>query len=123
MEKLIPYGIPVSKEYTQIAEKDEIKNKLNLQKDKEYILILTGSMGFGNTSELIRNLLLEIKEVIFIIACGNNKKMLETLNKEFSKEKRVIALAYTKQISEYIKMSEIVLTKPRWTYNHRNSKC
>ena len=123
MEKLIPYGIPVSKEYTQIAEKDEIKNKLNLQKDKEYILILTGSMGFGNTSELIRNLLLEIKEVIFIIACGNNKKMLETLNKEFSTEKRVIALAYTKQISEYIKMSEIVLTKPRWTYNHRNSKC
>lgn len=121
-EKLLPYGIPVSKAYTEEGNKDEIKEKLNLLKDKEYILILTGSMGFGNVVETIKRLLLEIKEVIFIISCGNNKKMLEILNKEFDKEKRVMALAYTNKISEYIKISEIVLTKPRRTYNNRNSK-
>lgn len=111
-EKLLPYGIPVAKAYTEDKEKEEVKQELDLQKDKEYILVLTGSMGFGNITKVIKELLLKIKEVIFIISCGNNKKMLETLNKEFNKEKRVIALAYTNKISEYIKISEIVLTKP-----------
>ena len=138
-EKLLPYGIPVSKAYTRNIDKERTKKSLKLeidknyililtgsmgfgsiekmlkelmQKVKDYILILTGSMGFGNIVQLIKELIYNISDVIFIVSCGNNKKMLETLNREFNKEKRIIALPYTDKVSEYIKISEIVLSKP-----------
>ena len=111
-EKLLTYGIPVAKAYTEDKSKEEAKKELKLETDRDYILVLTGSMGFGSTEKIIKELTEKIKNVIFIVACGNNKKMLETLNKEFSKEKRVIALPYTKNVSEYMKASEIILTKP-----------
>lgn len=111
-EKLLPYGIPVSKAYTRNIDKERTKKSLKLEIDKNYILILTGSMGFGSIEKMLKELMQKVKDVIFIVSCGNNKKMLETLNREFNKEKRIIALPYTDKVSEYIKISEIVLSKP-----------
>ncbi len=114
--KLLPYGIPVAKAYKMQEEKDIAKTNLKLAKDKKYILILTGSMGFGNTIEMIKKLEKEIEDVIFIISCGNNKKMLENIKKEHKNTDRVIALPFTNNLSEYMAACEIVLTKPRRTY-------
>lgn len=119
-EKLLPYGIPVSKEYNKHIEKNVAKEILNLDKTKKYILVLTGSMGFGKGIEITRKLLQEIKDAVFIISCGNNEKMLEKSKQEFKNEKRVIILPHTNKLSTYIKISEIVLTKPRRTYLNRN---
>lgn len=111
-EKLLPYGIPVSKDYRQDKSKNEACRKLKLDQKKKYILILTGSMGFGNVTEMLKKLLKQIENVTFIVACGNNKKMMNTVKEKFEETKRVIALPYTNKISDYIALSEIVLTKP-----------
>jgi len=111
-EKLLPYGIPVSKVYRQEKSKEEACRSLCLENKDKYILILTGSMGFGNITNALREFLDKIPDVIFIIACGNNKKMLSTINEEFKENKRVMALGYTNKISDYMAASEIVLTKP-----------
>lgn len=112
-EKLLPFGIPFAKCYGKDIQKNEAKSKLGLEYDKNYVLILTGSMGFGNIIQMLKELLEKIENVIFIIACGNNSKMLNNINKHFSKEeKRIMAIPYTNKLNYYIKASEIVLTKP-----------
>lgn len=111
-EKLLPYGIPVAKCYRENEDKITIKEKLGLKKERNYILILTGSMGFGKIKNLLDELLTEINDVVFIVACGNNKKMREEINEKFLSQDRVISLPFTQNIAEYIKSSEIVLTKP-----------
>ena len=108
--KLLPLGIPVSKKFNKIYNKDECKEKLGLEKDKNYILILTGSMGFGNISKMLEILLKNIKDVTFIVSCGNNKKLFNELNNTYNDN--TIIIPYTNRINEYIASSEIVLTKP-----------
>lgn len=111
-EKLLPFGIPVREAYTKDYDIEECKKELNLEKDKRYVLILTGSMGFGNIKNVVKKLLQKIEDVNYIIACGNNKKMLEELNEEYKDNTRVLALPFTTRISEYMKSSEVILTKP-----------
>lgn len=110
--KLLPLGIPVANAYTKEYDKNECKHQLNLDENKKYVLILTGSMGFGNVTQMIEKLLENINDIIFIVSCGNNVKLLESLKNTYKDDNRVIAIPYTNILSEYMKSSEIILSKP-----------
>ena len=111
-QKLIAIGIPVMKQYREEYNKEETKKELNLDINKKYILILNGSMGFGNVKEIAKKLLENIKNVTFIISCGNNKKLLDFLKDEYKNNSRIIALPYTNNLGKYMACSEIILSKP-----------
>lgn len=110
--KILPLGIPVKRAFRQQYNKEECKQELNLEVGKNYVLILTGSMGFGNITQMVKELLENIKEVIFIVACGNNKELLDNLKNTYLDNDRVNAIPFTDKISEYMKSSEVILTKP-----------
>lgn len=121
-EKLLPFGIPVKKAYTEKERNMQEKNKssdenyMNVQKqdmeNKRYVLILTGSMGFGNVTQMLQELLKNIVGVIFIVACGNNKELLENIKTMYVENECVIPLPFTNKIDQYMKQSEVILTKP-----------
>ncbi len=111
-EKILPYGIPTSKEYRKVYDKKKCREKLDLKESEIYLLILTGSMGFGNVTEMLTKLKEELPKIHYIVACGNNKELLKTVQEQNKTEDSVIALPYTDQISEYMKSSDIILTKP-----------
>ncbi len=106
--KLLSLGIPTRKTFSENYDKNECRKLLNLDVDKKYILILTGSMGFGNVEEMMSKLLEKIKDATFIVACGTN----ENLRKSLEEKERIIALSYTNDIDIYMKCSDIILSKP-----------
>ena len=108
--KIKPLGIPVSSNFSEELDRQKCIKDLKLNSQNKYILIMTGSMGFGNTLEIVKDLSKKIKETI-IVSCGNNKELLEKINKNLKNE-NVIALGYTKEISKYMRVSEVLLTKP-----------
>lgn len=110
--KLLPLGIPVSKAYAEDYDKDELKRELGLDKTSKYVLVSTGSMGFGNVTEMIRRLIEDIKDAKFIISLGNNEKLLEELNREYKDNNKVIPIPYTNVLAKYMKVSEVILSKP-----------
>ncbi len=111
-QKLIALGIPVKKQFRKEYNKEETKKQLNLDINKKYILILNGSMGFGNVEEITKRLLENIKEVTFIISCGTNNKLAQSLNTEYKNNKRIIVLPYTNELSKYMASCDIILSKP-----------
>lgn len=112
-ENILPIGIPVAKAYTQKYKTEDSKQKLKLNTQKRYVLVLTGSMGFGNVLQMVEELEKKIKEVVFIVSCGNNEKLQKDLIQKYgAKNTRIIPLSFTNKISEYMKSSEIILSKP-----------
>ena len=111
-QKLLALGIPVMKQYRRNYNKQEAQKQLNLDTNKKYILILNGSMGFGNIKEIAKQLLENIKEFTFIISCGSNKEIFDFLSEEYKNNNRIIPLQYTKELGKYMASSEVILSKP-----------
>lgn len=111
-EKLLPIGIPVATKFSAKYDKAKCKKELGLKANEKYVLILNGSMGFGNVNGMLKRLVSEIEDVNFIVSCGNNKKLLDNLNENYKENSRVISLAYTNDLNKYIASSEGILTKP-----------
>ena len=111
-EKLLPFGIPTAKVYREEYDKKEYKEKLNFKVNEKYILILTGSMGFGNITEMINKMQNEIKNVNFIVSCGHNEEVYNILKERCKNTNNIIILPFTNNISNYMKASDIILSKP-----------
>jgi len=118
-EKLLPYGIPIkhtfyeqqSKEYARIACKKNIEKEIDEQ--KKWFLIMSGSMGFGNVKELVKRLLTShADEVEVLLVCGNNTKLQQTLQKEFGENKNITILGFTDKISLLMDACDVLFTKP-----------
>ena len=106
--KLIPLGIPVKRTYSEDYDINECKKKVGLDINKRYVLLLTGSMGFGNVEEIVDELKNNINRINLIVACGTNKELYEKLKGK----NNVIPLEFTENIDLYMKSSDIILSKP-----------
>ena len=105
-EAINPIGIPVSSRFVKTAK--DIRKELNLRGDDKIILIMLGSMGFGNILDLLNKL--ENEDYKIITICGTNTKLLEEIKeKNF---KNVIPFGYTKNINDFIYTADIVISKP-----------
>ena len=106
--KLIPLGIPVKRAYSEDYDINDCKKKVGLDINKRYVLLLTGSMGFGNVEEIVDELKNNINRINLIVACGTNKELYEKLKGK----NNVIPLEFTENIDLYMKSSDIILSKP-----------
>lgn len=50
-------------------------------KDKDVILLTSGSMGFGQIKDIVVNLLAQINNAYLVVICGSNEKSKEELEK------------------------------------------
>lgn len=105
-KKLLKTGIPVSSNFMKNAK--NIRYNLNIDKEKT-ILIMLGSMGFGNINKIVNNLL-EIDNTKIIIVTGSNKELYNKLKK--IKNKKLITLGYVHNMNDLIYSSDIVVSKP-----------
>ena len=53
-------------------------------------MILTGSMGFGNITEMINKMQNEIKNVNFIVSCGHNEEVYNILKERCKNTNNII---------------------------------
>lgn len=101
---LLPIGIPVSSKFLIT------KGNIDIPKDKDIVMVVSGSMGFGNMTSLIKKLLENIKDVYFLVICGNNKKLqteLENINNS-----NLIVKGFVNNMNEYMAVSKVIITKP-----------
>ncbi len=103
-EILLPIGIPVATKFRKNI------NKIDIQTDKDIVLLTSGSMGFGKMLELVKRLVEEFKNTYFIVVCGNNNALEEELKK--IKVKNLKVVGFTQDMNAYMKISNVIITKP-----------
>lgn len=103
---LLNTGIPVSSNFIKNAK--SIRREYNISDDEKVVLIMLGSMGFGEIDNIINPLLNE--NIKIIVICGTNKQLYEKLNEY--KNDNLIVIGFTKNINDFIYSSDYVLSKP-----------
>lgn len=106
-EKLLPFGIPVSRTLSQgvAAQTGETKQ----------ILIAGGSMGAGCMYQVARKICSSLgrrKELRIVVICGSNEKMYQRLREEFSSNPRITLYRKTNQMARLLLESTVFISKP-----------
>lgn len=109
-EKLLPIGIPISLKFASKNEKSIARNAVGIE-DKTTILIMSGSMGYGNVLKIIKSICNIPLDFQIITVCGNNKNLKKKIDKA-ELNKKVYNYGFTDQIDNLMDASDVLITKP-----------
>lgn len=109
-EKILPLGIPIDKKFIKKTEKIEARKKLSLPSEKKIVLVMAGSMGYGNIPSIISDVHKYDKGCIVLAVCGNNKKLYKKLT-GLAKE-TVKVYGFTNEIDIFMDAADCIITKP-----------
>lgn len=107
-EKVFAFGIPINRQF--------IKGETTMQKSNDFtILLMAGSIGLKGIKKVYKELLNIKLPLKVIIVCGNNSRLKNTLEEQNSlipSNKDIIILGFTDKVSEYMQISDVIITKP-----------
>lgn len=117
--KLYPFGIPVDKTFHCGHSKQEARREVaetfgwDIPIDSNWFLVMTGSMGFGNTQTIIDETVRQSLDGTEIIAvCGRNEEMLQELREENKYIHTVHPIGFTDKIPLLMDACDVLFTKP-----------
>ncbi len=113
--QILPLGIPIKPEFITKLDKTEARRKLGLDPGRLTLLLMGGSMGYGNMSENLRKIdkcSLE-RDFQIICVCGNNREMKEEVDtvSKFSTH-NILSTGFVDYISDIMDASDCIITKP-----------
>ena len=116
-EQILPYGIPIRPQFLQTVPKHEARAKLGLDPEKVTLLIMGGSMGYGNLDETVRQIDSIHGNTNFqmVVVCGNNKEAkgrIDSLTAEGKLRHAVLTTGFVDYISLLMDASDCIVTKP-----------
>ncbi len=113
-EKTLPFGIPVNANFGMNIDKHEARKMLGLQ-DKNTMLLMGGSMGFGDLTKQVDELDALPHDFQIVVICGSNKQLYAELKQRADEgkfHKTVLPYQYVDNVHVFMYASDIVCTKP-----------
>lgn len=118
-QKLYPFGIPVRSVFHSRIPRDSARAECaalfpeGIRTDRKWFLIMSGSMGFGDLSETVREILERCREnTETIIVCGRNEALRKKLSASFGNCREIHLLGFTDRIPQLMDASDVLFTKP-----------
>ena len=109
-EKVYPLGIPISEKFSKSVDKKAAVKELGI-KDKNTILFMTGSMGFGNVPEILEKIDSLQGDFQILCVCGNNSENYEKISAgNYTHD--VYPYGFVNNIDVMMDASDLIITKP-----------
>lgn len=109
-KKILPFGIPISPKFSKKLDRAEACKLLGIE-NKRTILVMSGSMGFGNVIDEIKALDRVEDDFQIITICGNNRKLKKHIDEtEFTK--KIYNYGYVDNVDVFMDAVDCIITKP-----------
>lgn len=108
--KLLPFGIPVRKQFASRGDKHELREKLGIQ-DIPTVLVTMGSMGYGDIKQTLSEMDICAHDFQILCVCGSNKKIKAAVD-SFDWNKTVYSYGFVDNLDEMMDASDFIITKP-----------
>ncbi len=109
-EQLLPFGIPIFEKFRTKADKKTAREQLSFD-DIPTILVMSGSMGYGNIAKMIKNIDSVDQNFQIITVCGNNKKLKKKIDKATYQHK-VYNFGFVDNVDKLMDAADCIITKP-----------
>lgn len=109
-EKFKPFGIPINPKFSKKFDRAEACRQLGIP-DKRTILVMSGSMGFGNIIEEIETLDKLDLDFQIVSICGSNKRVKSKIDKMVWR-KNVYNYGYVDNVDVFMDAADCIVTKP-----------
>lgn len=106
--RVFVHGIPINRDFKEC-------NNLMTKSKVFTILLMGGSMGMSGIKKVYKELINIELPIKLIIVCGNNEQLKKNLEEKYAQENRekdVTILGFTHMVSQYMEVSDIIITKP-----------
>ncbi len=110
-EQILPIGIPIDPKFSKISDKAEMRARLGLDINKNTVLIMGGSMGYGSLSDIIKRIDVLELDLQIICVCGNNAEEREKID-SITFDKKVLNFGYVSNVDELMDAADCIVTKP-----------
>lgn len=109
-EKILPFGIPIKSKFAVKIDKKEARSQIGIE-DKTTILVMMGSMGFGNILNDMEKITSAEGDFQVLCVCGSNEKMRKLVS---SREwpKKVYVYGFVDNVDVMMDASDCIITKP-----------
>ena len=114
-EKLLPFGIPVRREFAEAASRDEARRKLGWDSGSFVIVLSGGSIGAGQIStaiEVLRPFLSQDSRRQLLVICGNNRRLYEKLCRKYAGCGQFTVMEKTEQMADFLHGCDVFISKP-----------
>lgn len=108
--KFIPLGIPIDPKFASSISKQAARRILGLP-DKRTILVMSGSMGFGNVISEISALDRLDMDFQIVSICGNNTRLKNKIDK-LNLTKPIFNYGYSDKVDVFMDACDCIITKP-----------
>lgn len=107
-------GIPVRPKFYKSYDRDQLRHKFQLDKNKQTVLIMGGGWGLIPDNVLRWMQHREWKDrVQFVVICGANERLRHKLQGIADRsEVSITVLGYVEQIHEWMACADLMMTKP-----------
>lgn len=110
-EQILPLGIPISPKFSKSVDKKEARRQLGIDEDKLTVLLMSGSMGHGNISQVLRDMDEISADFQVLAVCGNNHHAKRKIDKLILR-KKVYCYGYVDNVDLMMDAADCIVTKP-----------
>lgn len=112
-ERVFVSGIPTLEKFSKRMDKQAARAHLGLPERAPIILVMGGSMGFGNIEDMVRLLRNRMRdETNIVVLAGNNERLKASLRARFGDDTRIHVIDFTSEADVYMDACDILLSKP-----------
>lgn len=110
--QLLPFGIPIDPKFaSNDYVKGEILSAIGLNPEKLTVLIMSGSMGYGNIRSLVSKIDRIPVDFQAIVVCGNNEEAKSEIDR-MRKTKKIVTYGYVNNVDQLMAACDCIVTKP-----------
>lgn len=110
LEKIRPLGIPIFEKFSQKISKTEARKMVGIE-DRPTVLVIGGSMGYGNITEIIQQLDFCTADFQILCVCGNNAALKQKID-TMKIKKKLYSFGFVNNIDVLMDASDCIITKP-----------
>jgi len=108
--RILPFGIPIRKEFSMKCDGDEIRQRLKLS-SKKTILVMGGGLGLGEISKVVTKTDAMLEDIQIIAVAGKNPKLEKKL-RALKLKNDFKVYGFASNIHELMEISDCVISKP-----------